>query len=174
MLRRAYLPGADPGINDSLVRQQGPNYALPKRVHRWRATLARDGGATVSINVAPPSRTRSVVKNRALAAAYAGAHRFGVEGSGRSENRWTSPDIARYRWTLAPSLAPRDLVSNANVRKPDATFASHPSEAGMRAAAAGRVARGGDDGDHASAVQVGLHDRERQDHLRTGVRSGMG
>jgi hypothetical protein len=33
----------------------------------------------VSMNVAPPTRTRSVVKNRALAAAYAGAHRFGVE-----------------------------------------------------------------------------------------------
>ena len=30
-------------------------------------------------NVAPPTRTRSVVKNRVLAAAYAGAHRFGVE-----------------------------------------------------------------------------------------------
>ena len=27
----------------------------------------------------PPTRTRSVMKNRALAAAYAGAHRFGVE-----------------------------------------------------------------------------------------------
>jgi hypothetical protein len=79
LLRRAYLPGADPGINDSLVTQQGPNYALAKRLHRWRATLARDSGATVSMNVAPPSRTRSVVKNRALAAAYAGAHRFGVE-----------------------------------------------------------------------------------------------
>ena len=79
LLRRAYMPGADPGINDSLVRQQGPNYALAKRLHRWRATLARQGGATVSMNVAPPSRTRSVEKNRALAAAYAGAHRFGVE-----------------------------------------------------------------------------------------------
>jgi hypothetical protein len=33
----------------------------------------------VSLNVAPPTRTRSVLKNRALAAAYAGAHRFGVE-----------------------------------------------------------------------------------------------
>ena len=80
LLARAYPPGADPGINDSLVPQQGPNYALAKRLHRWRATLARhDGGVTVSMNVAPPSRTRSVVKNRALAAAYAGAHRFGVE-----------------------------------------------------------------------------------------------
>jgi len=79
LLRRAYPPGADPGINDSLVAQQGPNYALAKRVQRWRATVARDGGATVSMNVAPPTRTRSVLKNRALAAAYAGAHRFGVE-----------------------------------------------------------------------------------------------
>jgi hypothetical protein len=79
LLRPAYMPGADPGINDSLVPQQGPNYALAKRLHRWRATLARASGATVSMNVAPPSRTRSVVKNRALAAAYAGAHRFGVE-----------------------------------------------------------------------------------------------
>ena len=79
LLRRAYLPGADPGISDSLVAQQGPNYALAKRLQRWRATLARDGGATVSLNVAPPTRTRSVVRNRALAAAYAGAHRFGVE-----------------------------------------------------------------------------------------------
>ncbi len=79
LLRRAYLPGADPGISDSLVAQQGPNYALAKRLQRWRASLARDGGATVSMNVAPPTRTRSVVQNRVLAAAYAGAHRFGVE-----------------------------------------------------------------------------------------------
>ena len=79
LLRRAYRPDADPGINDSLVAQQGPNYALAKRLQRWRATVARDSGSTVSLNVAPPTRTRSVVKNRALAAAYAGAHRFGAE-----------------------------------------------------------------------------------------------
>jgi hypothetical protein len=79
LLRRAYVPGADPGISDVLVAQQGPNYALAKRLQRWRATTARAAGTTVSLNVAPPTRTRSVVKNRALAAAYAGAHRFGVE-----------------------------------------------------------------------------------------------
>ncbi len=79
LLHRAYAPDADPGLNDSLVPQQGPNYALAKRLQRWRATVARHEGATVSLNVAPPTRTRSVVKNRALAAAYAGAHRFGVE-----------------------------------------------------------------------------------------------
>src|SRR6266700_1925170 len=79
LLRRAYMPGADPGISDCLVAQQGPNYALAKRLQRWRAAVARDGGTAVSLNVAPPTRTRSVVKNRALAAAYAGAHRFGAE-----------------------------------------------------------------------------------------------
>jgi len=79
LLRRAYQPDADPGISDTIIAQQGPNYALAKRLQRWRAVLARDAGAVVSMNVAPPTRTRSVVRNRALAAAYGGAHRFGVE-----------------------------------------------------------------------------------------------
>ncbi|MFC3502901.1 hypothetical protein ACFOOK_18225 [Micromonospora krabiensis] len=79
LLHRNYPPGADPGVNDSLVPQQGPNYALAKRLQRWRATVARQSGATVSFTVAPPTRTRSVLRNRALAAAYAGAHRFGIE-----------------------------------------------------------------------------------------------
>jgi hypothetical protein len=75
LLRRSYVPGADPGINDSLVPQQGPNYALAKRLHRWRAATARRAGTTVSMNVAPPTRTRSVVKNRALAAFHGGLWR---------------------------------------------------------------------------------------------------
>ncbi|WP_022930600.1 hypothetical protein [Patulibacter americanus] len=79
LLRRPYVPGSDPGVNDTLVPQQGPNYTLAKRLQRWRAAVARDAGLPVSFKVAPPTRTRSVVKNRALAAAYAGAHRFGVE-----------------------------------------------------------------------------------------------
>ena len=79
LLKRAYQPGSDPGISDNLVAQQGPNYALAKRLQRWRVSLARDAGKAVSMNVAPPTRTKSVVKNRALAAAYAGAHRFGAE-----------------------------------------------------------------------------------------------
>ncbi len=79
LLARNYPPGADPGINDSLVPQQGPNYALAKRLQRWRATVARDAGTTVSLTVAPATRTRSVVRNRLLAAAFAGASRFGIE-----------------------------------------------------------------------------------------------
>jgi hypothetical protein len=79
LLQPNYPPGADPGIADSLVPQQGPNYALAKRIQRWRASVARRDGTTVSFTVAPPTRTRSVTSNRLLAAAYAGAHLFGVE-----------------------------------------------------------------------------------------------
>jgi hypothetical protein len=79
LLTRNYPPGIYPGINDSLVPQQGPNYALAKRLQRWRATEARAAGVPVSLTVAPATRTRSVVKNRLLAAAFAGAHRFGIE-----------------------------------------------------------------------------------------------
>ena len=67
------------GLNDSIIPQQGPNYILAKRIQRWRALVARAEGTPVSLNLAPATRTRSVVRNRALAAAYAGAGRFGVE-----------------------------------------------------------------------------------------------
>ena len=79
LLHRAYPPDAGPSIGDSLVAGQGPNYALAQRIQRWRAAVARRDGQTVSLHVAPSTRTRSVVKNRALAAAFAGAHRFGIE-----------------------------------------------------------------------------------------------
>jgi hypothetical protein len=71
--------GVEYGICDCMVSQQGPNYILAKRLQRWRAMAAREDGVRVSLNVAPSTRTRSVVKNKALAAAYAGAGRFGLE-----------------------------------------------------------------------------------------------
>ena len=57
LLHRAYPPGADLGIGDALVPVQGPNYALAKRIQRWRATTARRDGQTVSFHVAPSTRT---------------------------------------------------------------------------------------------------------------------
>ncbi len=100
--------GREVGIADCLVPQQGPNYALAKRLQRWRALVARADGHRVSLNVAPATRTRSVVKNRALAAAYAGAGRFGIEVFG--------PSTAN---TLMAALLVRDL------RDPDS--AANPS-----------------------------------------------
>jgi hypothetical protein len=72
------------GIIDSIVLEQGPNYALAKRIQQWRALAARDsqhpnGGHRVSLNVAPSTTTSSVVKNAALSAGFAGADTFGIE-----------------------------------------------------------------------------------------------
>ncbi|MBK5116256.1 MAG: hypothetical protein JJE23_04975 [Thermoleophilia bacterium] len=72
------LPGGG-GVADALVPIQGPNYALAKRLQRWRGILARDAGHRVSFNVAPSSWTRSVTQNRILAAAYSAGHHFGIE-----------------------------------------------------------------------------------------------
>lgn len=66
-------------VFDTLVTQQGPNYALAKRIQEWRAIVARADGARVSANISPSSSTRSVTKNRALAAAYRGAGLFDIE-----------------------------------------------------------------------------------------------
>ena len=98
LLHRAYPPGADPGIADALVPAQGPNYALAKRIQRWRAAVARRDGRLVSFHVAPSTRTHSVMKNRALAAAFAGARRFGIEVF--------EPDTAN---TLMAALLVRDI-----------------------------------------------------------------
>ena len=66
------------GLADIVVPQQGPNYALAKRLQRWRAVVARESVVT-SANVAPATKTKSVTKNRLLAAAYTGARHYGVE-----------------------------------------------------------------------------------------------
>jgi hypothetical protein len=128
LFRPAYPPGggsADgPGVNDSLIAQQGPNYALAKRLQRWRATVARHDGATVSLNVAPPTRTRSVMKNRALAAAYAGAPRFGVQ----------TFDPATTR-TLMAALLVHDLCAGGGVPQ------AHPWQDEAHAAAHGGLWR---------------------------------
>lgn len=69
----------DYGICDCLVVEQGPNYALAKRLQQWRATLARQNGQRVSINIAPSTTTHSVTKNPLLKAAFNGARLFNVE-----------------------------------------------------------------------------------------------
>lgn len=71
--------GDEVGIADSLVPQQGPNYALAKRLQRWRAVMTQAEGDFGVVHVAPPTRTRSVLRNRVLAAAYRGASLFDVE-----------------------------------------------------------------------------------------------
>lgn len=67
------------GVVDGLVVEQGPNYALAKRLQQWRAIVARAEGHVASINVAPSNSTASVLSNPALAAGFRGAQAFGIE-----------------------------------------------------------------------------------------------
>ncbi len=71
--------GCEFGILDNLVPRQGPNYALAKRIQRWRATVSVKKGMHVSCNVAPTSSTQSVMSNHFFAAATLGSESFGVE-----------------------------------------------------------------------------------------------
>lgn len=111
--------GDEVGIADSLVVQQGPNYALAKRVQRWRALVSHADGHAAVVHVAPPTRTRSVVKNRVLAAAYDGAPLFGVE--------IFAPETSR---ALMAALLVHDL------RAPDVTLSPVADEHRLTAAAA--------------------------------------
>jgi len=61
---------------DGITVAQGPNYALAKRMQHWRAIVARSAGLTVSTNIAPSTRTQSVVSNVQFAAAYEGMYHF--------------------------------------------------------------------------------------------------
>lgn len=61
---------------DGLSVQQGPNYALAKRLQHWRAIIASSEGHTVSSNIAPSTATKSVVSAPMFAAAYGGFHAF--------------------------------------------------------------------------------------------------
>jgi len=67
------------GVVDCLVVEQGPNYALAKRLQQWRALVARAEGRVASINVAPSTTTASVLSNPALAAGFRGAKAFDIE-----------------------------------------------------------------------------------------------
>jgi len=55
---------------------QGPNYALAKAMQMWRVIRARANGQTVSFNMAPPSRTESVVHSTTAAAGLEGMTAF--------------------------------------------------------------------------------------------------
>ncbi|WP_353143325.1 hypothetical protein [Acinetobacter pragensis] len=110
------------GIADCLVVEQGPNYALAKRIQQWRATLARQNGQRVSINIAPSTTTYSVTKNPLLKAAFNGASLFDVEAF-KPE---TTNAIMAALWIY-------DLRSPTSVANPEVKLA-HPLELMMKGA----------------------------------------
>lgn len=75
---RGLGPSRVDGVYPGYIAVQGPNYAAAKRIGRWRATVEREAGRTVSYNVGPLSMTRSVLVSRPLRAAYGGLRRLGV------------------------------------------------------------------------------------------------
>ena len=116
--------GEDP-VADILVEQQGPNYALAKRLQRWRGVVAAADGHPVSFNVGPPAWTRSVTRNRMLAAAYAGARHFGIE--------IFPPDTSRV---LMAALLVHDLHAGAPAHgHPEALFSDQAAHGGLWRAA---------------------------------------
>ncbi len=121
--------GVRRGLADSIVVQQGPNYALAKRLQLMRAIVARASGARVSIHVAPPATTLSVVRNRLLANAYRAAIRFGVEAF--------EPATAA---ALMAALLVHDLRNPAATASP-ATRVAHPFDALADGAAHGGLWR---------------------------------
>lgn len=69
--------GKDNYIVDGLVVDQGPNYALAKRIQHWRAILTSGQlNGMVSSNIAPSTATLSVVNNASFAMAYKGMATF--------------------------------------------------------------------------------------------------
>lgn len=114
--------GQEYGIADCLVVEQGPNYALAKRIQQWRATLARHYGQRVSINIAPSTTTHSVTKNPLLKAAFNGASLFDVESF--------SPETTN---ALMAALWIYDLRHPQSVANPE-THLDHPLELMMKGA----------------------------------------
>ncbi|MGH2757924.1 MAG: hypothetical protein ACRDI3_09060 [Actinomycetota bacterium] len=121
--------GAEWGIFDCLVAQQGPNYALAKNVQKWRALGAREAGVVTSANVAPATHTRSVLKNKILASAYAGAGPFGVE--------IFAPETSR---ALMAALLVHD-IRNPGAAAAPTTELTHPYELFAQGAAHGGLWR---------------------------------
>ncbi len=109
------------GVADALVEQQGPNYAIAKRLQRWNGMLTDE----VSFNVAPATWTRSVTRNRVLACAYAGAPLFGVE--------IFEPATTR---TLMAALLVHDLNTDPPAeRAPEQLFSDSAAHGGLWSAA---------------------------------------
>ncbi|WP_445115198.1 hypothetical protein [Acinetobacter sp. WZC-1] len=114
--------GKQYGIADCMVPEQGPNYALAKRIQQWRATLARHQGQQVSINIAPSTTTKSVISNPLLKAAFNGAELFDVEAF--------SPETTN---AIMAALWIHDLRHPQSVANP-ATHMDHPLELMMEGA----------------------------------------
>jgi len=111
------LQGQPSHIVKALVGVQGPNYAMAKIIQRWRVCAARLQGTRVSINVAPPAATNSVMHVKKVAFALKQVHHF-------KPNILFPPETVRVLMSL---LLVRDLKDNKGLADPSTPIA-HPLE----------------------------------------------
>jgi hypothetical protein len=110
------------GLVNAFILEQGQNYALAKRLQRWRMLLSRAEGLVTSIHVAPPTRTQSVHKNPAMEQRQRLGTKIGLEAFDAATSQ-----------ALGAAILVHDLRNPASPANPDVELA-HPHEAFMFAA----------------------------------------
>ena len=110
------------GIVNAFILEQGQNYALAKRLQRWRMALTREAGILTSVHIAPPARTQSVLKNPLMRERQVINSHLGIE-------TFDPPTVD----VLAAALLVHDLNNPASPANP-ANPIGHPHEAFMFAA----------------------------------------
>lgn len=110
------------GIVNAFILEQGQNYALAKKLQRWRMLLMRRAGVLTSVHVAPPTSTRSVHTNPVMQQRGMLTARLGIETFDADTTQ-----------VLGAAILVHDLNNPASPANP-ATPLGHPEEAFMFAA----------------------------------------
>ena len=110
------------GLVNAFIVEQGQNYALAKRLQRWRMLRSRAEGLVTSVHVAPPSRTESVHKNPTMAQRQRLGTRIGLEAFDAATSQ-----------ALGAAMLVHDLRNPASPANPEVDL-RHPHEAFMFAA----------------------------------------
>lgn len=110
------------GLVNAIIPAQGPNYALAKRLQRWRMIIARSTGTLTSVHVAPPTQTASVHSNPAMAERQRLTAHLGLE-------TFEAPTSQ----AIAAAILVHDLRNPSAPANPEVEV-DHPHEAFMFAA----------------------------------------
>lgn len=110
------------GLVNAFIVEQGQNYALAKRLQRWRMLRSRAEGLITSVHVAPPTRTQSVHKNPAMEQRQRLGTKIGLEAFDAPTSQ-----------ALGAAILVHDLRNPASPSNPSVKLA-HPHEAFMFAA----------------------------------------
>lgn len=118
------------GLVNALIVEQGPNYAVSKRLQRWRMMTSRTDGIRTSVHVAPPTQTQSVLQNPTMGQRQRLNAKIGLEAF--------EPGASQ---ALGAAILVHDLRNPNSPANPQ-TPLHHPHEAFMFAANPGGRWRG--------------------------------